>query len=295
MSGVSTPSRRLSSTTTRVAPPSRRNAFSCSSAQIRELERNTSRRTDFAAVAQRQHEQPRAPVLAGLRVAHHRAVAVIDLRFFAGRGLDHHASFRRWRSAQLADEALDAVVAAGEAVVVHQVLPDGHGVAAARQRQLDDFAVRLAGAGRRTAARLRLRLWSRCRSAGFSAPGSVVTSMAGFAGGRSGPSRPAAAPRSRPLSDTRLAVSRRIRVACSMRRSDQPSRPSAMTCCFFSSLKTLLTLTEGNPPSGSMSWISLSRWPVFRCPSYGRFWVSTEGCTKKQYPCRRCSWGERAC
>jgi hypothetical protein len=27
----------------------------------------------------------------------------------------------------------------------------------------------------------------------------------------------------------------------SMRRNDQPSRPSAMTCCFFSSLKTLLT------------------------------------------------------
>ena len=90
----------------------------------------------FAAVAQRQHEQPRAPVLAGLRIAHHRAGAVIDLRFFAGRGLDHHAGFRRRRSAQLADEALDALIAAGEAVVVHQVLPDGHGVAAPRQPQL---------------------------------------------------------------------------------------------------------------------------------------------------------------
>ena len=32
--GASTPSRRLSSTTTRVQPPSRRKAFSCSSAQI---------------------------------------------------------------------------------------------------------------------------------------------------------------------------------------------------------------------------------------------------------------------
>src|ERR1035438_7519634 len=30
-----------------------------------------------------------------------------------------------------------------------------------------------------------------------------------------------------------------------IRRSDHPSRPNAMTCCFFSSLKTLLTLTEG--------------------------------------------------
>ena len=63
----------------------------------------------FPAVAQRQHEQPRAPVLAGLRVAHHGTGAVIDLRFFARRGHDHHASFRRRRSAQLAYEALDAV------------------------------------------------------------------------------------------------------------------------------------------------------------------------------------------
>src|ERR1700683_10013 len=38
MSGMSTPSRKLSRTTTRVAPPSRRNAFSCNSAQMREVE-----------------------------------------------------------------------------------------------------------------------------------------------------------------------------------------------------------------------------------------------------------------
>ena len=43
----------------------------------------------LAAVTQRQHEQPRAPVLAGLRIAHHGAGAVIDLRFFARRGVDH--------------------------------------------------------------------------------------------------------------------------------------------------------------------------------------------------------------
>lgn len=38
-----------------------------------------------------------------------------------------------------------------------------------------------------------------------------------------------------------LAVSRRTPVASSIRRSDHPSRPNANTCCFFSSLKTLLT------------------------------------------------------
>src|SRR4051794_38985742 len=31
-----------------------------------------------------------------------------------------------------------------------------------------------------------------------------------------------------------------------MRRSDHPNRPSAITCCFLSSLKTLLTRTQGN-------------------------------------------------
>ena len=38
----------------------------------------------FAAVAQRQYEHPGAPVLAALRVAHHRAAAVINLRLFPG-------------------------------------------------------------------------------------------------------------------------------------------------------------------------------------------------------------------
>src|ERR1035437_1115468 len=47
MSGTSTPSRRLSSTTMRVAPPSRRKARSCNSAQMRELQRKVSRRTDL--------------------------------------------------------------------------------------------------------------------------------------------------------------------------------------------------------------------------------------------------------
>jgi hypothetical protein len=78
--------------------------------------------------------------------------------------------------------------------------------------------------------------------AGFAAPESVITSLAGFGlqrpqplGGRT--AIPAAfryAP----------AVSRRIPVACWMRRSDQPSRPSAKTCCFFSSFKTLAMPTE---------------------------------------------------
>ena len=38
-----------------------------------------------------------------------------------------------------------------------------------------------------------------------------------------------------------------LRTTGSIRRSDHPSFPSAMICSFFSSLKTLLTLKEGNP------------------------------------------------
>ena len=49
----------------------------------------------LAAIAQSQHEQPCAPVLAAVRIAHHRPFAVIDLGLFAGRGLDDGASF--WR------------------------------------------------------------------------------------------------------------------------------------------------------------------------------------------------------
>src|ERR671910_43816 len=47
MSGVRTPSLRLSRTITRTVPPSRRNARSWSSAQICALDRHTSSRTDL--------------------------------------------------------------------------------------------------------------------------------------------------------------------------------------------------------------------------------------------------------
>src|SRR5579862_266811 len=45
-----------------------------------------------------------------------------------------------------------------------------------------------------------------------------------------------------------LAVSRRTPVACSIRRSDQPRRPKAKTCCFLSSLKTLAIAAEAITP-----------------------------------------------
>ena len=68
----------------------------------------------LAAAAERHHEQPSAPVLAALGIAHHGAGAVINLRLLASRGDDHDAGFGGLRSAPPAHEALHALVAAGE-------------------------------------------------------------------------------------------------------------------------------------------------------------------------------------
>ena len=100
--------------------------------------------------------------------------------------------------------------------------------------------------------------------------------MAGFASGRGAdPSRPAVGRRCRRPSGIRRPFPAGRRLLLSIRRNDQPSWPSAMTCFFFSSFKTLLTLTEGNPP--------LIQCPErfllagFQVTTLGRFWVTAEG------------------
>ena len=108
---------------------------------------SVSRRTDLRlkpSVSTNSRVRRYLPVL---RVAHHGAGAVIDLRLLAGRGDDDDASFRRLRSAPLAHEALHALVAAGEAVLGDQVLPDGPRIPTSAEPQVDGFPVRLAGAG----------------------------------------------------------------------------------------------------------------------------------------------------
>ena len=80
-------------------------------------------------------------------MAHHWAGAVIDLRLLASRGDDHDTGFWGLGAASLAHEALHALVAARESVLGNQILPDGHGIAAAAEPQVDGFPVRLAGAG----------------------------------------------------------------------------------------------------------------------------------------------------
>src|SRR6266704_6941933 len=69
-----------------------------------------------------------------------------------------------------------------------------------------------------------------------------------------------------------------------MRRSDHPSRPSAITCCRFSALKTLAIPAAGVQPTAQVN-VSAPGAALagFQVSINGRFWVSTEGLT---YPTR---------
>jgi hypothetical protein len=84
-------------------------------------------------------------------------------------------------------------------------------------------------------------------AAAWAEPGSGVTSLVGFAGGAL-PQAPGGRRLMPAVRRYSAAVVRWIPVAFWIFRRDHPSRPKAMTCCFFSSLKTLLMLTEGIGP-----------------------------------------------
>src|SRR5438094_9700572 len=62
-----------------------------------------------------------------------------------------------------------------------------------------------------------------------------------------------------------------------MRRSDHPSRPSAITCCRFSALKTLPIPAAGVQPTAQVN-VSAPGAALagFQVSINGRFWVSTE-------------------
>src|SRR2546426_8617292 len=100
----------------------------------------------LAAVAEGEDEQARAAVLPRDGVPDHRAVAVIDLPLLAGRGHDHRMRLEGALTTQPPHEAPHAGVPGWEPVLIDQVLPDRHGVAAATEGELDELAVGLAGA-----------------------------------------------------------------------------------------------------------------------------------------------------
>src|SRR5436309_15649351 len=62
-----------------------------------------------------------------------------------------------------------------------------------------------------------------------------------------------------------------------MRRSDHPSRPSAITCCRFSALKTLAIPAAGVQPTAQVNVSApAAALAGFQVSINGRFWVSTE-------------------
>src|SRR5690348_9568595 len=95
----------------------------------------------LAAVAQGEDEQAGAAVLTCMGIPNHGAGAVINLGLFAGSGQDHDSGLRRLVSLELADEASNALIAAVETGVRYQVLPDGHGVAAATETEFDQLTI----------------------------------------------------------------------------------------------------------------------------------------------------------
>jgi len=111
-----------------------------------------------ARVAQRHHEQPRLAVAVGARHARQRALAVVDLGFLARQEFEP-IELLGLAGAQLAHEALDAVVGAVKAVLIDQVLPDGRGVAPSAQLLLDERSVRLARGDRADGRRRRWPGW----------------------------------------------------------------------------------------------------------------------------------------
>jgi hypothetical protein len=122
-------------------------------------------------------------------VPDHRPVAIIDLAFFAGRRGDDDVRVGRAAAAQGGDKSADTRIARRKVMPIDELLPDGHRVAATRQRLGNQLVVWLAGARTRRApgpdgAR---SVDTVSKMAGFDDAASLETAeeMAGLAGSRS--------------------------------------------------------------------------------------------------------------
>ena len=139
----------------------------------------------FAGEAEDDAEDMR-PAAATVGFLNGRALAEIDLGFFAGSALQA-AEGQLLLGGQSADEAADAVVLAGEAVVADQVLEDALGGQALVEQVLDEGAERFTEAGLALAARLggRCGTAARCRRLDpFGADGRLAYFDVVGAGGR---------------------------------------------------------------------------------------------------------------
>ncbi len=108
----------------------------------------------LTAIAEGQHEQSCASIFAGLRIADHRAGAVIDLGLFSWRGKDYRTRLQGRVSAKLANETFDRLIATAKPTLGHQILPDRHGIAIAAQTQFDRIPERFAETGGQSTLRL---------------------------------------------------------------------------------------------------------------------------------------------
>lgn len=252
-------------------PPSRRKAFSCNSAQIWELERNTSSGTalrrspgsaqtgEYGDTCRCRSRAPWGPIHnppGPLRQGQSRS----PRRLPATTGhADHGGSAGRFDST-------------GEAAAIDQVLPDALGVCGPSTVPTRWFP----GGARRHYGR-------RIRSVGPPAGMTIQCQRRGALrldwpvlppGGRgslgwpvlpahSVPIHPADADRCPPLADNRRQSLAGRRWSSESSAATNPTGPMLITCCFFSSFKTLLTSTEGSRPRVKINILNDGyRWPV---------------------------------
>ena len=108
----------------------------------------------FARAAERQDEEARAAVLARAAVADHRALAVVDLAFFAGRRRDDDARVRRRAAAQgCTTKRRTLAYRAGKPWSSTRSCQIATALRPRAERLGDDLAIRLAGARARGSAR----------------------------------------------------------------------------------------------------------------------------------------------
>ena len=276
-------SRRGGGTLARAAPPR--------SARARVQGQQAHR---LAAEAERQHEEPRAPVLARLRVAHHRPVAVVDLGLFARRGLDHgtraRESPRRAASARSAARSRSRARSRGRRPGPGRS-PSRCGRAPAPPRSARGTArrhwprgcarprpVATARRSRSTPAMAAFApAWSRWTPAlaGFAVPGSVDTSIGRF--WRRAPIAPGRGrdPRRLQIRARRLAPHPRRLLDAPQRPAQPPQRQDLLLASL--SLKTFAIPAAGPRLAAPRQRLErLPRLAGFQVSINGRFWVSTE-------------------
>ena len=234
----------------------------------------------LAGVGERQDEEPCPPVLAGLGVPDHRSVAVVDLRFLSRSAGDDDPGLDGGLPPDGRDEAPHAGVAGWEAVVIDQVLPDGHRIAPAAERLDDQLAVGLARARlRRSSGRVS------ARGAGFTRAraGRGCRRWVGGHRRRNGRScrtsgRPAAAPdhhaRGLQIAADRLAPDPGRSLDASQRPAEAPQRQDLLSFLFGQDVAH--AGQEHAVPDRRQRPGPLSEMAGFQASINGRFWVSTE-------------------